>query len=233
MAKRPKSSGKIGLRDYRGKLAKLKRAGLVSPKIDARSHKPTRYMLAQIEKFNAVLEGKAKAIKTPSHAIAREYGDLYTVKFDRVVIPSQSGETGRYDRERESLIIKRSSGLPFGTKSIQQILEARESGTLPRLPRDTKTHRYFYAIPFRRGSRIERIYIDTLRELKKYMFGYEKTGFAGWQNYVEVIEAEIDPKVTPGSDDGTSAKIRGKGTNASRKAKAQPRDAKGRFTSKG
>lgn len=233
MAKRKKPNGKSGqaIRQYRSQVAALKKAGLVSPKIDARSHKPTRYMLGQIERYRNVLNGTATSVRVPSAALAREYSELYPTKFNRVVIRSQDGDFARWDAERDALVIRRATNLPYGIKSMSQILEPREFGTLPRLPRDTTTKRYFYAIPFKRGKDIQRIYVDTIREIKRYMFAYEKTGFANWQNYVEIFEGEIDPTtVNLDTDNGTKASIRGKSTNPSRKAKTQPRDERGRFT---
>ena len=238
-----KTTSKLSLREYRSRLARLKRAGLVSKRIDARSHKPTRYMLSQLDRFSGVLDGSEKAVRVSDSRAASEFSGLYDVKFDRVIIKSQSGETARYNRESGELIINRKSNLPPGIKYQRQILKPRLPGLVPHLPRDTIKSKYYYAVPFRRGRNIERIYVDTLKDLTALMSTYEKgkknfrqsgnKPYFEWRNYVEIFEGVRDDKARAAwrtyRTETREAVTRDKTYDASRKAKSQPRDAKGRF----
>lgn len=55
------------VRNFRSSVAKLKKKGIVSPRVDARSQAPTRYMRAKVRKFADVLEGRAIAVAAPRH----------------------------------------------------------------------------------------------------------------------------------------------------------------------
>lgn len=77
----PKKSGKTkpldaqALRAFRSSVAALKKKGIVSPRVDARSQAPTKYMRAKVRKFNDVLEGRAIAVKAP-----KQIREQYTSK---------------------------------------------------------------------------------------------------------------------------------------------------------
>lgn len=51
------------LKDFRSKVAKLKKKGIVSAKVDARSQKATKYMKAKVRQYEDVLAGNAIAVK--------------------------------------------------------------------------------------------------------------------------------------------------------------------------
>lgn len=51
------------LKEFRSKVAKLKKKGIVSAKVDARSQRATKYMRAKVRKFEDVLSGEAIAVK--------------------------------------------------------------------------------------------------------------------------------------------------------------------------
>jgi len=229
-----KSNKKLTLREYRSQLATLKRAGLISPHISPRSHKPTRHMMKQLATFRDVIAGEAKAVKTPSHKTALDFEGTNRVKFDRVVIKIMPGERARYSTAAKALLIDRKSSVPDIT-NLRQILMPRGANDLPKLPRDTSTRVYRYAVPFRRGGTIERIYFDTLKQLKRFMFDYDpKNGgrFQAWKGYIEIVELDRrENEDFRGRNDekiGTSIDRRSRNAS-SRKAKAQPRDARGRF----
>jgi hypothetical protein len=65
----------LNVREYRKELSTLRKQGVVSRRIDARSHQPTRYMLRKIKKFKAVALGHELAIPTAklSPHRARQY----------------------------------------------------------------------------------------------------------------------------------------------------------------
>lgn len=69
MAKRRKPQD---IRAYRSKLALGKRLGVISHRIDARSHKPTKYMSSKLKKLADVLEGRVAAVKAP-RAVVSEF----------------------------------------------------------------------------------------------------------------------------------------------------------------
>lgn len=93
--KNHRSKGLSGqaLKSYRHNLSILKKKGLVSPKIDARSHKPTRYMLAKIKSLKNVLEGREKALKV-SQKSARAYKEDPNIRIvrNRVIVPIDTAD---------------------------------------------------------------------------------------------------------------------------------------------
>ena len=234
-----KKKHKQNLREYRSSLAALKRAGLISQKIDARSHKPTRHMLGQIEKFKDVIEGNARAVKTPSRATAREFLNVKRTKFDRVVIKIQKGDgVPRYNSSTREIKIRRKSYYP-DVDNFNQILRPQSADELPILPPDTYDKVYQYGIPFRRGTQIRRIFADSLEELIKLMQEYDPDHggrFKDWKGYVEVLEfdredlPEDEFEISRDFDDEETGQA---AYERSRKAKAQPRDKKGRFIKAG
>lgn len=90
MAKR-----KIDLREYRSKVAALKRAGLLTG-VDARTVKPTSALTKKLNKYDDVISGKITPVKV-SASKAREYKDVgYEVtKDNRVLMPHSAGQTAR------------------------------------------------------------------------------------------------------------------------------------------
>lgn len=53
----------LSRKEYAKRIATLKKQGIVSKSIDARSHKPTRYMLDKIRKYQDVATGMANAVR--------------------------------------------------------------------------------------------------------------------------------------------------------------------------
>ena len=53
------------IRAVRSEVAALKKAGIISSRIDARSYQPSAYMLKKIAANRDILEGRAVAVKTP------------------------------------------------------------------------------------------------------------------------------------------------------------------------
>ena len=182
---------KLNIRQYRSEVAALKRAGLIRSSIDARSHKPTRYMLDQIKRYRDVIDGKAKSVRVGKHTEAREYADLYRSKFDRVVVRTQSGERPRYNKSDSTIRVDRVSPLP-GIQKITQILGPKTNDKIPKLPRDTTKKQYAYSLPFRVGTRIRRRFYNTAKELLKVIFEYEppQGRFKDIRDYIEIVVIE-------------------------------------------
>lgn len=72
MVKPSKAEALAKLRAYRSKLALAKSKGVVSKRIDARSHRPTKYMKARLKSLEGVLEGRQTAVKAPANVL-REF----------------------------------------------------------------------------------------------------------------------------------------------------------------
>ena len=230
---------KKNIRQYRSDLARLKKAGLVSPKIDARSHKPTRHMLAQLAKYADVISGDAVTVKAPSRSKASEYSDIKRVKFDRVVIKTAPGDSKpRYNRRTDEIEIDRKSYFP-GVEAYTQLLRSQHADELPVLPRDTFDAVYKYGMPFRRGKTIRRIFADSLSELMVLMSPYDPAEggrFKDWQKYIEIIKVnredlpEDEFEISRDFEDEEAGK---RAFNKRRKAASQARDSKGRFVKTG
>lgn len=74
-AKKLLANAKLDIREYRKELSTLKKAGLVSKRIHAGRHKPTRYMISKINAFKPIALGHEIAIpikKMSPHRL-REY----------------------------------------------------------------------------------------------------------------------------------------------------------------
>lgn len=207
------SQAKKDIRAYRSKVAILKKKGLIKSSIDARSHKPTSYMLTQIKRFQEIIDGKAIAVKTPTRKIAKEYSDLKDVKFDRVIMRTQSGEKGRYTKD--GIKVNRKSSFK-GLEDTIEVLTPRSPSTLPSLPRK-KGKTYKYAIPFKRGDQIERQFFSSEEMLLSFISGYENIGLSGkprFENirgYVQILETSDNEKTINkrGKTKGLQTKKRG------------------------
>lgn len=80
-----------GKRQFKRDLKKLKKAGLVSSKIDIDLQTPTKYMLSQIRKFSAVLQGTAKTIQIPRAEKEFYKNAGYPVKSHVAIIEAPKG----------------------------------------------------------------------------------------------------------------------------------------------
>lgn len=85
-----KNSGK-DIRQIRSEVSKLKRAGIVSPKIDARTYQPSRYMLGKLKKNADIISGQAIAVKAPK-AIREKYVEkgLFEQRGGALIVPRES-----------------------------------------------------------------------------------------------------------------------------------------------
>jgi hypothetical protein len=81
-------NAEYGLRQFRSDVAKLKKLGLVSKKVSARSQEPTRYMVGQVRKFANVIKGEAKAITVPKIELPLYKASGLKTKGRKAVIPA-------------------------------------------------------------------------------------------------------------------------------------------------
>lgn len=184
------------LRKFRSEVAALKARGLTSKRVDARSQKPTRYMLGQVAKFKPVLEGRAQVITTKKaggkSAIenARQYENVLARKGRHLVVPIAKGETARFDAKTGT--VKKYGKAPNGQRYSSDITPAMgsTSRTFPQGPNIR------YRIPLgNHGS----ITFDSLQDLLDTLFEYEnkkKNPYKDIASYVQVI------RLRPGEVDG-------------------------------
>lgn len=75
------------LKEFRKAVATLKKQGLVSRRVDARSQKPTRYMLAKIKKLSDVLDGKMIPVKLSKEVLKKAREEHQKIYNQRVLVP--------------------------------------------------------------------------------------------------------------------------------------------------
>lgn len=170
------------LKKFRADVAKLKKQGLVSKRVDARSQKPTRYMRKQVKTFEPVLQGRARVVTVPRE-IAKEYGEAYSRKGRHVVVPAEKGETLFYDKKAERIIATRP-----GYDDLERLRrEFLKSGEVTQPLPDG----YVYVIPL--GSGEQRF--DTWEDAVLFMTPYEtarpsggayKGALGDWTKYLIV-----------------------------------------------
>lgn len=86
MAKRPRKWTGATLRSFRSDVAKLKAKGLVSPRVDARKQRATRYMVHKVKDLENALKGYVQPVKLPPK-IARQYREAgFQVANNRVLM---------------------------------------------------------------------------------------------------------------------------------------------------
>ena len=79
------------MRRFRTFLSTLKKAGLVSSKIDARSAKPTPHLKSVIKEFRGVIDGRQRTVELPKKFLAIAKEDGKTVRNGHVVIENNPG----------------------------------------------------------------------------------------------------------------------------------------------
>jgi hypothetical protein len=159
--------GELSIREYRSNLAKLKKAGLVSQRIDARSHKPTRYMRKQMAKFASVIKGNAKAVKAPSRKAAKEYSALRPTKFNRVVMPVGKNERVYWSKRNGAIVAVRHTGWR-GAEYVRTTIYPRKPDEIPALePGQT------YVIPWAQGGDVFYQRVANQEQLMEIILRYE------------------------------------------------------------
>lgn len=151
---------------------------------------PTKYALGKIEKFDAVLKGKASVVKP---ANPKRFKGIFETVGKTVIVPRRKGERITTDKSGEIVSIR---------KSGKRIIRAR-GRTVKRGDEIAKpaAHRNVqYVIPFHgRGGETNWFRFPTFDELKKFMAGYD---YKDWKDYV--IEEDVDNEL---DDDELHARI--------------------------
>jgi hypothetical protein len=125
------------LRDFRHRVAVLKRAGLITGKtrrgntVDARSAYPTwtvngKSLQSIVNKYDDVASGKATAVKVPRKQLSQFKKAGFETKSGKIIIPHSATE--KVVREKGEVVIKSKSGLervqiPVPFANLNQYLE--------------------------------------------------------------------------------------------------------------
>ena len=104
------------IKQVRREVSALKKAGLVSPKIDARSYVPSRYMLEKLRKNADVIEGKVSVVKAPKN-VRRKYAEkgIFEERGGALIIPKE------YEKQRTRI----SRGMVEISRELKQGEERR------------------------------------------------------------------------------------------------------------
>lgn len=154
------------IRSYRKQVAALKRAGLISKKIDARSHRPTKYMIQQINAFPDVVAGRARAVNVFERSVAETY---MRNKGTRVIVPISRGDRARWSKKEGAVIVNRARPIPT-VPSDQQLYYPDKNvdfGVRPLAPGQ------MYLIENRGGGVSGSKSFETLAELENFISRYD------------------------------------------------------------
>ena len=82
------------LKSFRSAVAKLKKKGVVSKRVDARSQEPTRYMRSKVRSFEDVLTGRSLAVKAPKD-IRQKYIDagVFQARGSFLIVPKEDARS--------------------------------------------------------------------------------------------------------------------------------------------
>jgi len=122
---------KQALKDFRHKVSQLKKKGIVSAKVDARSQRATRYMRSKVRKFEDVLSGHAIAVKAPKK-IREKYTtpEIFQERGSFLIVPKEHARSrARIKKGRDLIEIitplgwgeEREVVLPFDAKNMIQL----------------------------------------------------------------------------------------------------------------
>jgi hypothetical protein len=117
------------VRQVRHEVSQLKRAGIASARIDARSYRPTRYMLRKLEANRDILAGESIAVPA-SKAVREKYAEkgLYEARGRVLIIPKEfAGQRTRISRGMVEVTRELKNGeerritLPFKATDMEQV----------------------------------------------------------------------------------------------------------------
>lgn len=177
------------LKKFRSDVAKLKAKGLLSPRIDARKQKPTRYMQGRVAEFQDVLEGRAKVVKVPKRKGVKKRDDYerlretFRVTRGHVVVPANTKANVSISRKTgEVTKTERING-----RKVKSTFRGQGFEATIKAPRGKNV---LYRIEFGGGQKMT---FDNYDDLVAFMHPYETkviNPFKEWQKYVEVVSIE-------------------------------------------
>jgi hypothetical protein len=175
-------------RKFVSDVAKLKKAGLVSAKVDPRKQDATDYMKRQIRKYNDVISGKAQSVKikaTKDKSVAqikKEYSQFKS-KGERIVVPVRKGDKVTFSTKRGLGTTRRAYGKLFRVQYIKN-LNTPDMAQLKEL----QSKGYSFSIGFRNhvmGTTTYR-YWSNPEEMSRDMAQYNN--YKDWQKYIEIVK---------------------------------------------
>lgn len=173
----------VDLKKFRHEVAALKKAGLTSKRVDARSQRPTRHMLKKVEQFRDVIEGRAKPVLIKSRELRSQYSALPQAN-RRVVVPvGKPTEKPRLHKSGDISISTTRNGRKM------RVRVPRQQKGVDIKPPEGANIRYTVTFPRGGGS----ITMDDWDDFQKYMKSYEMTGFKRrqpfeWRKYLTIID---------------------------------------------
>lgn len=193
MAKRRRGPGSVDLRAFRSQVAALKKKGLVSKRVDARSQKPTRYMREKVKKLEPVLSGQMVGIKLKPDVL-KQYRDAggFQIVNKRLVLPKDQSEIPGIRRGLP--VLRRPLGkgaleripLPFGTKNIYDLIkDMRENPAKWNALKEPEPKEYFSFKLYRNFSREA---FGDVEFMADALERYDPSVFEG----LEIVRTEID-----------------------------------------
>jgi hypothetical protein len=159
--------------------------------------KPTKYALNKIEKFDAVLKGKATIVR-PSDP--KRFKDIFETVGKAVIVPRRKGERISVDKSGEIVSVRKS-----GKRTIRARGKTVKRADVIEKPEAERNVQY--VIPFNSRDGVTWFRFPDYDELKKFMAGYD---YKGWKDYV--IEEDVE---NPFDDDELDERM-------SRKRKGRP-----------
>jgi len=168
---------------YRSNIKKLQRAGLIG-KIDFRK-KATPATIRKLEKYRAVMVGKASAVKAQDQKTAARLRKTLGLKGSgkTIIVPREKHERYEFQKSTGEIISTR-PGYNKGEK-IKKTL----SKSFPAQPEAGSNKRLYYTIPARtRGAgRLKRKTFSTFDEMLYYISKYD-VSFEDIEDRIEIEE---------------------------------------------
>lgn len=111
-----KNSGK-SIKEFRHEIAQLKKAGVVSKRVNAARQEPTKYMRAKVRKFYDVIVGQSVPVRAPK-AIREDYASkgLFEARGPFLMVPKESPNM-RATLDKKGRI---KTSAPIGKKPVSQ-----------------------------------------------------------------------------------------------------------------
>lgn len=175
--------GKTQRSIYIFNIKKLQRAGLIG-KVDTRK-KATPAIVQRLEKYRAVLVGKAQVVQAPDLATARRLRKTLGLKGSgkTIIVPKEKGEKYSLKKSTGEIVSTR-KGYRKG-ETIKKTLGSK----FPAQPAPNSNKRLYYTIPSgtRGASRLKRKTFHSFDEMLYYLSKYE-VEFEDIEDRIEIEE---------------------------------------------
>jgi len=181
------STQKAKIKEFRHNISVLKRKGLVSKAIDARSIKPSSHYNSVIKNFKPVLEGTATAVKLPKK-LREQYKSVgYKSAFEKIIIPHGPNERvivthGMPKTTNSSGIVK--MDIPVKFINLEQYLRDLKAKNLKK-KEDERWGFRFYGFNSRRTYDDFDDMIETLQHYESVLHAIEEKSI---EESLEIIE---------------------------------------------